>query len=47
MVALTNPKVHMGAIIGGEPRDLYATTPIALLPLGSHKDQGPYAPMGD
>ncbi len=47
MVALTNPKVHMGAIIGGEPRDLYATTPIALLPLGSHKDQGPHAPMGD
>jgi len=47
MAGLTNPKVHMGTISGNEGRELYATNPIVLLPMGSHEDQGPHAPMGD
>lgn len=47
MVTITMPKVHMGAITGGEARELYATNPVILLPMGSHEDQGPHAPMGD
>ncbi len=47
MAALTTPKVHMGTITGGEGRELYAQNPIVLLPMGSHEDQGPHAPMGD
>lgn len=47
MASLTNPKVHMGTITGGEARDLYATNPVILIPVGSHEDQGPHAPMGD
>ncbi len=40
-------KVRMGEITGGEARALYARRPVILLPLGSHEDQGPHAPMGD
>ncbi|WP_241666993.1 creatininase family protein [Muricoccus nepalensis] len=40
-------KVRMGEITGGEARALYARRPVVLLPLGSHEDQGPHAPMGD
>ena len=47
MASLTNPKVHMGTITGGEARELYAQNPVVLLPMGSHEDQGPHAPMGD
>ena len=47
MASLTAPKVHMGTITGGEGRALYAQNPIVLLPMGSHEDQGPHAPMGD
>ena len=47
MASLTEPKVHMGTISGGEGRALYATNPVVLLPMGSHEDQGPHAPMGD
>src|SRR3954447_22203121 len=47
MAAKTEPLVHMGTITGGEARELYARNPIILLPLGSHEDQGPHAPMGD
>ena len=47
MAAHTTPKVHMGTITGGEGRELYAGNPIVLLPMGSHEDQGPHAPMGD
>lgn len=43
----TSPKVHMGQIAGGEARALYAENPVILLPMGSHEDQGPHAPMGD
>lgn len=47
MVTVTTPKVHMGTITGGEARELYATNPVVFLPIGSHEDQGPHAPMGD
>ena len=47
MTITTKPKVHMGMITGGEARELYATNPVILLPMGSHEDQGPHAPMGD
>ena len=47
MAAHTNPKVHMGTLTGGEGRELYVKNPIILLPMGSHEDQGPHAPMGD
>jgi creatinine amidohydrolase len=40
-------KVRMGEITGGEARALYARRPVVLLPLASHEDQGPHAPMGD
>lgn len=47
MAAHTNPKVHMGTLTGGEGRELYKSNPVILLPMGSHEDQGPHAPMGD
>jgi creatinine amidohydrolase len=47
MMRMTEPKVHMGMIAGGEARALMAANPIILLPMGSHEDQGPHAPMGD
>jgi creatinine amidohydrolase len=37
----------MGTITGHEARELYAQNPVILLPMGSHEDQGPHAPMGD
>ena len=47
MAMKTSPLVHMGTITGGEARDILADNPVILLPLGSHEDQGPHAPMGD
>lgn len=47
MMKVTDPKVHMGMITGGEAKALMRTNPIILLPMGSHEDQGPHAPMGD
>jgi creatinine amidohydrolase len=47
MMSVTDPKVHMGMITGGEARELYASNPVILLPMGSQEDQGPHAPMGD
>ena len=44
-VAIT--KVRMGEITGDEARALYPKNPVILLPMGSHEDQGPHAPMGD
>jgi creatinine amidohydrolase len=41
------PKFRMGELTGGEARDILARRPVILLPLGSHEDQGPHAPMGD
>ncbi len=47
MAAKTDPLVHMGTITGGEAREILKANPIILLPMGSHEDQGPHAPMGD
>lgn len=47
MMSVTDPKVHMGTIAGGEARQILAENPVILLPMGSHEDQGPHAPMGD
>jgi len=47
LAAKTSPSVHMGTISGGEAREIYADDPVILLPMGSHEDQGPHAPMGD
>ncbi len=47
MPGKTTPLVHMGTITGGEAREILAARPVILLPLGSHEDQGPHAPMGD
>lgn len=47
MATKTDPLVHMGTITGGEARKLLASNPVILLPMGSHEDQGPHAPMGD
>src|SRR5687767_6690722 len=47
MAAKTSPQVHMGTITGGVAREILANNPIILLPMGSHEDQGPHAPMGD
>jgi creatinine amidohydrolase len=47
MATKTDPLVHMGTITGGEARKILADNPVILLPMGSHEDQGPHAPMGD
>ncbi len=47
MVEVAPHKVRMGEITGDEARALHAANPVILLPLGSHEDQGPHAPMGD
>ncbi len=47
MAGLTDPKVHMGSLTGDEARALYVGNPVILVPMGSHEDQGPHAPMGD
>ncbi len=47
MAAKTDPLVHMGTISGGEAREILKGNPVILLPMGSHEDQGPHAPMGD
>jgi creatinine amidohydrolase len=47
MASKTEPLVHMGTITGGEARELLKSNPVILLPMGSHEDQGPHAPMGD
>lgn len=43
----TTSKVRMAELTAGEARALYARRPVVLLPMGSHEDQGPHAPMGD
>jgi creatinine amidohydrolase len=40
-------KVRLGELTAGEARDVLSRNPVILLPLGSHEDQGPHAPMGD
>ncbi|HEX4260046.1 MAG TPA: creatininase family protein [Acetobacteraceae bacterium] len=40
-------KRRLAELTGGEARDVLARRPVILLPLGSHEEQGPHAPMGD
>ena len=40
-------KYRMGELTAAEARDILPTRPVVLLPMGSHEDQGPHAPMGD
>ena len=40
-------KLRLGELTSAEARTLFAARPVILLPLGSHEDQGPHAPMGD
>lgn len=40
-------KVRMAELTAGEAREIYPRKPVILLPMGSHEDQGPHAPMGD
>ena len=47
MAQTSTGKVRMSEMTAGEARDVYARTPVILLPMGSHEDQGPHAPMGD
>ncbi|MGG5812025.1 creatininase family protein [Falsiroseomonas sp. CW058] len=47
MVEIAPTKVRMADITGDEARALYPANPVVLLPMGSHEDQGPHAPMGD
>src|ERR1700730_17127534 len=47
MPDVTARKVRMSELSWGEARPVYARNPLILLPMGSHEDQGPHAPMGD
>jgi creatinine amidohydrolase len=40
-------QVRLGELTAVEVRELLGKNPVILLPLGSHEDQGPHAPMGD
>jgi len=40
-------KYRMGELTAAEAREILPTKPVVLLPMGSHEDQGPHAPMGD
>ena len=41
------PKRRLAELTAGEMREIAPRRPVILLPLGSHEDQGPHAPMGD
>jgi creatinine amidohydrolase len=40
-------KVRLSELTALEAREILGKNPVILLPLGSHEDQGPHAPMGD
>ena len=40
-------KVRLSELTAVEVREILSKNPVILLPLGSHEDQGPHAPMGD
>ena len=46
-VTKTRTKTRLGELTAGEMRAVLPRRPVILLPLGSHEDQGPHAPMGD
>jgi|ERR1700692_1163863 len=47
MTAKVSRKVRLGELTAVEARGILSKNPVILLPLGSHEDQGPHAPMGD
>jgi creatinine amidohydrolase len=47
MTSTSQHKIRIGELTGGEAREILARRPVVLVPLGSHEDQGPHAPMGD
>jgi creatinine amidohydrolase len=47
MTGKVSRKVRLGELTAVEAREILAKNPVILLPLGSHEDQGPHAPMGD
>jgi creatinine amidohydrolase len=47
MSSKVSSKVRLGEFTAGEAREILSRNPVILLPLGSHEDQGPHAPMGD
>lgn len=46
-VGLETDKRRLAELTAEEARTVFARRPVVLLPLGSHEDQGPHAPMGD
>lgn len=42
-----DPEVRMSHLAGRDARRIMLNNPIILVPMGSHEDQGPHAPMGD
>jgi creatinine amidohydrolase len=44
---MATQKTRLGELTAVEMRALLTEHPVILLPLGSHEDQGPHAPMGD
>ena len=47
MTGKVSRKVCLSELTAAEAREILAKNPVILLPLGSHEDQGPHAPMGD
>jgi creatinine amidohydrolase len=47
MTGEVSRKVRLGELTAGEAHEILARRPVILVPLGSHEDQGPHAPMGD
>ena len=47
MTSEVSRKVRLGELTAVEAREILGKNPVVLLPLGSHEDQGPHAPMGD
>jgi creatinine amidohydrolase len=47
MATKVSRKVRLGELTAVEAREILAKNPVILLPMGSHEDQGPHAPMGD
>jgi creatinine amidohydrolase len=47
MTSNASRKVRLGELTAVEAREILGKNPVILLPLGSHEDQGPHAPMGD
>ncbi|MGI4942805.1 MAG: creatininase family protein [Janthinobacterium lividum] len=45
--ARSGPKLRLGTLTSAEAAERLGAGATVLLPLGSHEDQGPHAPMGD